>query len=71
MLDRNIPPFYACLKDERDAWLLLLNEMSAAHKSAIELRDPKLVENGVNNILIARALLDMGYTVRSVEGLYL
>ena len=45
--------------------------MSAAHKSAIELRDPELVENGVNNILIARALLDMGYTVRSVEGLYL
>jgi len=65
--DRNIPPFYACLKDERDVWLLLLNEMSAGHKSSIVMKDEKLVDLCVENVLIARTLIEMGFPTRAVE----
>ena len=68
--DRNIPPFYACLKEERDLWLLFLNEMAAGHKTSISMRDPKMVDKAVNNVLVARALLEMNYTAKSVEGMF-
>lgn len=66
--DRNIPPCYACLKEERDVWLLFLNEMTAAHKSSIAMRDPKMVDLAVNNVLVARALLEMNVPPKTVEG---
>lgn len=68
-LDRNIPPFYASLKDDRDLWFLFLSEMSAAHKSAEAMRDPKMVDAGKNNVLVASALLEMQYPLKTVEGI--
>ncbi|XP_066927993.1 DENN domain-containing protein 3-like [Clytia hemisphaerica] len=66
--DRNIPPFQAALKEERDIWLCFMKEISAAQKSAIALRDNKLIEQGRSNILLAQALLELQFPLKTAEG---
>ena len=68
VLDRNIPTFYACLKDERDLWFTFLSEISAAQKNSFALRDKKLVDQGKSNIMLALALLELQYPLKTVEG---
>jgi len=68
LLDRNIPPFYACLKDERDLWFTLISEISAAQKNSFALKDKKLIDQGKSNVILGLALLELQYPLKTAEG---
>lgn len=66
--DRNIPPFQACLKEERDLWFTLISEISAAQKKALAMTDKNLIDQGKNNVFLAQALLELQYSLKTAEG---
>jgi len=68
LLDRNIPPFYACLKEERDLWFTLISEISAAQKNAFALKEKKLIDQGKSNIILGLALMELQYPLKTAEG---
>ena len=67
ILDRNIPPFFACFKEERNIWVCFLNEMAGGHEFAYSLKDPKIIEIAANNVTLANVLVRMGIPEKVAE----
>ncbi|CAH1774894.1 unnamed protein product [Owenia fusiformis] len=54
------PPFVACLKEERNCWCMLVTEMAAGKVIAEELRDPGIVQQAAQNVLLVDAVIRSG-----------
>eukprot|EP00794_Sanderia_malayensis_P008881 gene8881-9831_t len=57
--DPRIAPFFVCLKENRNLWVSLLYEMNGGHEAAVALKEPKLIEQASNNVILTTVLQQM------------
>ncbi|XP_064652222.1 DENN domain-containing protein 3-like isoform X2 [Lineus longissimus] len=58
--DKKKAPFMACLKEERNQWYLLIEEMRSGLVIADELKDPGIIQQAALNVLLLDAVIRSG-----------
>ena len=58
--EKSTHSFFACLKDDRDLWVTVLNEMVYGSEIAFSRKEPKILLQAANNVTLTYVLVQIG-----------